>query len=575
MAHALRPSLSRPLPHSRPSKHLAESDSNNYGAYGDDSALSSSSAFQGYSESLPHDAARTNRRDLRRRENTKKVRHYDEGEIGDIDATITHLDDHAEELWSNSHAVRVAAANAAAAAVAAEESIGSGAATRSTPTERSPPSREETRRVVEEKREREKGKEKEAAGAFSFSPTRNPKNSDPLDDKSFAVEEQEGAREEGVVPGGVAGEKDGNDDSSGRGGLNGRSGGSGVAEAPDLRTHTDLGDLELAAEKALNLLMEEELEISRKGDGGTISSAAGGGGDDAGGASLDESGSDSKAGGGGGEQRDFSGVSVPPSHGAAAALLGPVGTTGTRKHFAAGVGGDDAGTEGQGRPDNVASDGSTSTSHGVGAGATEDAHDVHGSREVTSSAQPGETQKEQKQQQPSVTTEETRMMIAETSIAAEETALPTVPSSSFPRPEVIPAPDGGVPNLNGNGGGSGRSRRRHSTSFVAVAARAVSPAVCRIDMERLVGQGGHDASFNDVEMGQGSGVIFSSEDGLVLTNAHVVAGARKVSTVTMNAWYRHFTCHPSVGLDALWSSCFLFCFAFCFKNQGNILTPKI
>lgn len=110
----------------------------------------------------------------------------------------------------------------------------------------------------------------------------------------------------------------------------------------------------------------------------------------------------------------------------------------------------------------------------------------------------------------SVTADETDM---------KETVTPILPNTDVPGSVRVSRP--------GSGEGGGGGRVRHSTSFVAVAARAVSPAVCRIDMERLVGTG-QDVPVPDVEVGQGSGVIFSSEDGLVLTNAHVVAGARKV-----------------------------------------------
>ena len=73
-------------------------------------------------------------------------------------------------------------------------------------------------------------------------------------------------------------------------------------------------------------------------------------------------------------------------------------------------------------------------------------------------------------------------------------------------------------------------------SFVAEAARAVAPAVVRIDTERSVARQPFDPALLDPmlrdlfgdpsgslrERGQGSGVIFEGSKGLVLTNAHVV-----------------------------------------------------
>ncbi|MEB3234901.1 MAG: trypsin-like peptidase domain-containing protein [Cyanobacteriota bacterium] len=75
-----------------------------------------------------------------------------------------------------------------------------------------------------------------------------------------------------------------------------------------------------------------------------------------------------------------------------------------------------------------------------------------------------------------------------------------------------------------------------SHSFVAAAARAVAPAVVRIDTERSVTPQALDPALLDPmlrdlfgdplggmhERGQGSGVIFDASRGLVLTNAHVV-----------------------------------------------------
>jgi len=79
---------------------------------------------------------------------------------------------------------------------------------------------------------------------------------------------------------------------------------------------------------------------------------------------------------------------------------------------------------------------------------------------------------------------------------------------------------------------------RRKTSFVTAAVQAVGPAVVRIDTERLVDRpalegylvpGSPDGQRK--ESGQGSGVILS-EDGLIMTNAHVVKNAARV-TVTL------------------------------------------
>jgi S1-C subfamily serine protease len=75
-----------------------------------------------------------------------------------------------------------------------------------------------------------------------------------------------------------------------------------------------------------------------------------------------------------------------------------------------------------------------------------------------------------------------------------------------------------------------------SHSFVAEAARAVAPAVVRIDTEREVARQPFDPALLDPflrdlfgdpsgsmrERGQGSGVVIDAGQGLVLTNAHVV-----------------------------------------------------
>lgn len=105
---------------------------------------------------------------------------------------------------------------------------------------------------------------------------------------------------------------------------------------------------------------------------------------------------------------------------------------------------------------------------------------------------------------------------------------------------------------------------RKSTSFVTAAVRNVGAAVVRIDTERVIrgqttlvlphgispdpllddpalkkffGALGAEAAKNRVERGQGSGFIIS-EDGFLLTNAHVVKGAEKV-TVTLSDGVSH------------------------------------
>lgn len=63
----------------------------------------------------------------------------------------------------------------------------------------------------------------------------------------------------------------------------------------------------------------------------------------------------------------------------------------------------------------------------------------------------------------------------------------------------------------------------YSNSIITAAER-VGPAVVRIDIER---EGGRYRSYGRPEAGLGSGFIFSS-DGRILTNAHVVASARRI-----------------------------------------------
>ena len=81
--------------------------------------------------------------------------------------------------------------------------------------------------------------------------------------------------------------------------------------------------------------------------------------------------------------------------------------------------------------------------------------------------------------------------------------------------------------------------RRQKTSFVTAAVDSVGPAVVRIDTERLVDRQplegylfpGLEPDGQRRESGQGSGVILS-EEGVILTNAHVVKNAARV-TVTL------------------------------------------
>jgi len=85
---------------------------------------------------------------------------------------------------------------------------------------------------------------------------------------------------------------------------------------------------------------------------------------------------------------------------------------------------------------------------------------------------------------------------------------------------------------------SGARQARKKSSFVSEAVASVGPAVVRIDTERLVDRVPLESYFFHAPesqkrrlSGQGSGVILS-EDGLIMTNSHVVKDATKV-TVTL------------------------------------------
>ena len=103
------------------------------------------------------------------------------------------------------------------------------------------------------------------------------------------------------------------------------------------------------------------------------------------------------------------------------------------------------------------------------------------------------------------------------------------PGSPLPAQALSPATSALAPGLSQAGASTGHS-------FVAEAARRVSPAVVRIDTERQVARPAFDPAMLDPllrdlmgdpspsmrERGQGSGVVIDAAQGLVLTNAHVV-----------------------------------------------------
>ena len=97
--------------------------------------------------------------------------------------------------------------------------------------------------------------------------------------------------------------------------------------------------------------------------------------------------------------------------------------------------------------------------------------------------------------------------------------------------------------------------RSMSLSFVTEAVEKIGPAVVRIDTEsQLPGIGQETDAMPPlgsgfIQQGQGSGVIFSKE-GLVLTNAHVVKDATKVSvTLTDGRMYEAKVCGSDEIVD--------------------------
>ena len=141
--------------------------------------------------------------------------------------------------------------------------------------------------------------------------------------------------------------------------------------------------------------------------------------------------------------------------------------------------------------------------------------------------------------------------IALSSVLALLLALP-VPSASFAAQLVpTPAQETSLPAISQFQRGPSTSElrrygqpvvalpRREKTSFVTAAVNSVGPATVRIDTERLVERvplegylfPGLEPDGQRKESGQGSGVILS-EDGVIMTNAHVVNKASKV-TITL------------------------------------------
>lgn len=107
------------------------------------------------------------------------------------------------------------------------------------------------------------------------------------------------------------------------------------------------------------------------------------------------------------------------------------------------------------------------------------------------------------------------------------------PDQERNNPETSVAPPGGG-SSNSNSVIGLDARRKMALSFVTEAVDKIGPSVVRIDTEIDI-PGGHGMpegqqipSSGFVQQGQGSGLIISS-DGIVLTNAHVVEQATRVS----------------------------------------------
>ena len=130
--------------------------------------------------------------------------------------------------------------------------------------------------------------------------------------------------------------------------------------------------------------------------------------------------------------------------------------------------------------------------------------------------------------------------IAAPTQAVVETALPSMARMPEATPQekadaVEPTAAISAPLFSNKG-----APRRVKTSFVTAAVNSVGPAVVRIDTERLVDRqpiegylfpGLEPDGAPRRESGQGSGVILT-EEGVILTNAHVVKNAARV-TVTL------------------------------------------